>query len=393
MSWKLAALLLVVSAVVAMALWPDVLEVDVARVSRGTILVTIDEEGETRVRDRYIVAAPVAGRLQRIRLEPGDAVRRGQTVARLMPGAPTLLDARTRAELAAGVQAAQASLGQARAERERAAAALDRARSLVRRRQELAEAGIIARDQLEADEAALRAAEEELRASEYALARNEQELEMARVRLERPAPAGRTVDIVAPADGVVLKRFRESEADVPAGDPLIEVGNPADMEIVSDLLSSDAVRVSPGDRVLIEQWGGSNPIEARVRRVEPSGFVKISALGVEEQRVNVIMDFDTGNDAPTQLGDGYRVEVRVVVSEAVNVLTVPIGSLFRNGESWTVFLIEAGQARLRPVQIGQRNDIEAEVVGGLAEGQTVVLHPPDVLADGTRVTERPANGN
>jgi HlyD family secretion protein len=389
-NWRLLAGVLVVAAILAVALWPQTLEVDVVRVSRGTILVTIDEEGETRVRERFIIAAPLAGRLQRIQLEPGDRVVRGRTVARLMPAAPTLLDARTRSELAAGVEAAQAALGRARAERQRASATLDRARSLVSRRKELAEAGIIPRDQLEADEAAMKAAEEEVRAAEYAIRQGEHELQMARVRLEQPTAGGRTIEIVAPADGVVLKRYRESEADVPVGDPLLEVGNAADLEIVSDFLSTDAVRVSPGNRVLIEQWGGSTPLEGRVRRVEPSGFLKISALGVEEQRVNVIVDFDNSTDTPKKLGDGYRVEVRVVVSEVKEALKIPVGSLFRHGEVWAVFTIEDGRARVRELQLAHRNDVEAEIVTGLAEGVPIIVHPPDTLTEGMRVTERVA---
>jgi HlyD family secretion protein len=387
-NWRLLAGVLVVVAILAVALWPQTLEVDVDRVSRGSMLVTIDEEGETRVRERFIIAAPLAGRLQRIQLEPGDRVVRGRTVARLMPAAPTLLDARTRSELAAGVEAAQAALGRASAERQRAGATLDRARSLVRRRKELAEAGIIPRDQLEADEAAMKAAEEEVRAAEYAIRQGEHELQMARVRLEQPTAGGRTIEIAAPADGVVLKRYRESEADVPAGDPLLEVGNPADLEIVSDLLSTDAVRVSPGNRVFIEQWGGGTPLEGRVRRVEPSGFLKISALGVEEQRVNVIVDFDNSTDTPKKLGDGYRVEVRVVVSEVNEALKIPLGSLFRHGEVWAAFTIEDGRARVRELQLGQRNDVEAEIVMGLAEGVPIVIHPPDTLTEGMRVTKR-----
>jgi HlyD family secretion protein len=387
-NWRLLAGVLVVVAILAVALWPQTLEVDVDRVSRGSMLVTIDEEGETRVRERFIIAAPLAGRLQRIQLEPGDRVVRGRTVARLMPAAPTLLDARTRSELAAGVEAAQAALGRASAERQRAGATLDRARSLVRRRKELAEAGIIPRDQLEADEAAMKAAEEEVRAAEYAIRQEEHELQMARVRLEQPTAGGRTIEIAAPADGVVLKRYRESEADVPAGDPLLEVGNPADLEIVSDLLSTDAVRVSPGNRVFIEQWGGGTPLEGRVRRVEPSGFLKISALGVEEQRVNVIVDFDNSTDTPKKLGDGYRVEVRVVVSEVNEALKIPLGSLFRHGEVWAAFTIEDGRARVRELQLGQRNDVEAEIVMGLAEGVPIVIHPPDTLTEGMRVTKR-----
>jgi HlyD family secretion protein len=391
LNWKILAGVAAVGIIVAVAAWPRALEVEVTRVLRGDLLVTIDEEGETRVRRRFVVAAPVAGRLQRIELEPGDTITRGRIVARLLPAVPSLLDPRTRAELAAAIDAAQASLGQARAERERASATLERARSLVKRRRELAQAGVISTDQLEADESALKAAEEDRRAAEYAVARGEHELQIARVRLEQPSAGGRTVEVVAPIDGVVLKRFRESEADVPAGDPLIEIGNPTQLEIVSDLLSTDAVRVMPGSRVLIEEWGGATPLTGRVRRIEPSGFLKTSALGVEEQRVNVIIDFESPSGAPKGLGDGYRVEVRVVVAQVTDAIKVPVGSLFRHGEAWAAFTVSDGRARLRGVQLGQRNDLEAQIVTGLSEGEPIILHPPDTLTDSSRVTERAQN--
>ena len=381
---RLWAVVLVVAAILAVALRPQIIEVDVARASRGDLLITIDEDGETRVRQRFVVAAPVTGRLQRIELEPGDRVVRGQALARLTPSTPELLDSRSRAELSAGVEAAQASLEQARAERDRAMAVLERARALVKRQQELAAAGAIAKDRLEADEAALRVAEEEVRAAEFAISRGEHEVEAARARLAQPATGGGVITVVAPAEGVVLKRLRESERDVPAGDPLLEIGNPADLEVVADLLSTDAVRISPGARVLIDEWGGNKPLSGRVRRIEPSGFLKTSALGVEEQRVNVIIDFD----APPVLGDGYRVEVRVVMAEVTNALKIPVGALFRSGESWAVFTIQENRAHIRPIQLGQRNDAEAEVISGLTEGESIILHPPDTLVEGTQVRTR-----
>jgi HlyD family secretion protein len=187
----------------------------------------------------------------------------------------------------------------------------------------------------------------------------------------------------------VLKRFRESEAVVPAGEPLVEVGDPEGIEVVADLLSTDAVRVSPGDAVLIEQWGGGHALEGRVQRVEPSGFLKVSALGVEEQRVNVIVDFANPTIASRLLGDGYRVEVRIVEAQVENALTVPVGSLFRRGEAWAVFVVgDDGRVRVQEVELGQRNAMIAEVTAGLQEGQRVVLHPPDTLTDDTRVSER-----
>ena len=388
---RLILVVLVVAAIVVMALWPESMEVDVATVSRGPMRVTIDEEGETRVRQRFVVSAPVSGRLQRIELEPGDRVERGRTLlARLLPAESPLIDPRTRGELGAAAEAARAGVGQAQAERERAAAALARARTTLQRREELAKGGAIARDDVEAAETALRAAEEAVRAADFTVTRTQYELELARARLQAPAAGGRPVDVISPVDGVVLKRLRESESVVPPGEPLLEIGDPSRIEIVADLLSTDAVRVPEGAPVLVEQWGGPEALKGRVRRVEPSGFMKVSALGVEEQRVNVIIDVDNPPEMARRLGDGYRVEIRAVVWEAADVVTVPIGSLFRRGDRWSVFVVENATARLQPVELGQRNDIEAQITQGVSPGQTVVLHPPDALAEGTRITIRSA---
>ena len=391
-NWRILAMVAIVLAMLAVALWPESVEVDIARAVRGPLQITIDEEGETRVRERFAVSAPVAARLQRIDLDPGDPVVRGKTVlARLTPAQPTLLDERTQAELTAAVEASRAAVGQARAERERAAAALERVRSLLRRQQGLADAGAISRDELEATQTALRTAEEALRAADFSVNRAEYDLQVARARLQQPASGGRAIEMVSPIDGIVLKRIRESEAVVQPGELLIEVGDPGQLEVVAGLLSSDAVQVRPNARVLIEQWGGGRTLEGRVRRVEPSGFTKISALGVEEQRVNIIIDFADTATATKALGDAYRVEVRVVVWEEPDVLKVPVGSLFRRSDSWAVFKVEGGRARTQLVEIGQRNSTEAQLTKGLDVGQPVVLHPPDTLRDGVRVAERPAS--
>jgi HlyD family secretion protein len=391
-NWRILATAVVVLTILGVALWPAAIEVDVTQAQRGPLQVSIDEEGETRVRERFQVSAPVAGRLQRIGLEPGDPVTRGRTVlARINPAQPTLLDTRMQAELTAAVEASRAAEGQARAERARAAAALARAQSSLRRQQELAESGTISRDELEVAQTALRTAEEAVKAADFNVSRAEYDLQVARARLQQPAAGGRAIEIVSPIDGVVLKRMRESEAVVPAGEPLIEVGNFDHLEVVADLLSTDAVRVRPKARVLIEQWGGGRTLEGRVRRVEPSGFTKVSALGVEEQRVNVIIDFVDPADAARALGDSYRVEVRIVAWEEPDVLKVPVGSLFRRGDEWAVFVIDGGRARTELVELGQRSASEAQVTKGLEAGRPIVLHPPDTLRDGVRVTARAAS--
>jgi HlyD family secretion protein len=386
---RLILSIIVVAAIATVAMWPKSMEVDVVAVARGPMQVTIDEEGETRVRDRFVVSAPVTGRLQRIELEPGDRVVRGQTlVARLMPAESPLIDPRTRGELAAAVEAARAAVGQAQAERDRAAAAQDRARTSLRRQEALAEAGAIARDTLEAAQTALKTTEEAMRAAEFTVTRAEYELQLARARLQAPAAGGGAVPVISPVDGVVLKRLRESESIVPAGEPLLEIGDPTRIEIVSDLLSTDAVQVPPGAPVLVEQWGGPNPLKGTVRRVEPSGFMKVSALGVEEQRVNVLIDLPELPAEARQLGDGYQVEIRIVTWQADDVVKVPVGGLFRRGDDWAVFLVDNGVARLQAVEVGRRNDTEAQIVSGVSPGQSVVLHPPDTLEDGTRVVVR-----
>ena len=385
---RLVAGVVIVLAIVAMAMWPESIEVSAAKVERGAMQVTLDEDGETRIRDKFVVSAPVAGRLQRIELEPGDAVVRGKTVvARLTTADAPLLDPRTRGELEAATEATRAAVGQARAEFERTTAELARARQTLQRQQELMKAGAIAADSLDAAETAVATAEEARKAAEFAVSRSEYELQTARARLQAPAPAGRAVEVVAPVSGVILKRLRESESVVPAGEPLLEIGEPGRSEIVADFLSTDAVRIQLGAQVLIEGWGGSEPLHGRVRRVEPAGFMKVSALGVEEQRVNVLIDFDDPS-AAKRLGDGYRVEVRVVIWREDDVVKVPVGGLFRRGNDWAAFLVDGEQVRLQPVLLGQRNDEEAQVTKGLSPGQTVVLHPPDTLTDGARVRLR-----
>ena len=387
-SGRLAGALLIVAALAAAAVWPERIEVDTARLVRGPLEVTIDEEGETRVLERFIVSAPVAGRLQRVELEPGDPVVCGRTVvARLMSAAAPLLDTRTRGELNAAVEAARAAAGEARARRDRAAATFERTQNSARRQASLAGSGAISRDELETAQTATRTAESELRAAEFAVARTDQELRLARARLVAPAAGGSVVEVRAPVDGVVLRRLRQSESVVPAGEPLIEIADPHQLEVVVDLLSTDATRVSTGDVVWIEDWGGDRPLAARVRRVEPSGFMKVSALGVEERRVNAIIDF-TEPFGVQLLGDGYRVEVRIVVWRQDEVLKVPVGALFRHGDGWAVFEVDHDRARLRTVSIGERNDKEAQILRGLHVEQSVVLHPPDTLADGARITER-----
>jgi len=382
----------IISGLASVALWPRTIAVDVARVSRGPLVVTIDEEGRTRVRDRFVVAAPVTGRLLRIELDPGDRVESGAIIARLQPEPPALLDSRTHAEAVAAVESAQASLEHARAEERRAQAALTQAQRELKRARDLTAAGVTTRRELEVRDADASLAGEALNAAGSAVRAAAAEVERARARTATPAARGTnsagTVVVRAPVAGVVLQRPRESESVVRAGEPLVEIGDPRNIEIVTDLLSTDAVRVKPGARAMLEEWGGEASLEATVRRIEPAGFTKISALGVEEQRVNVVLDLVDSGEECASLGDAYRVEARIVLWEAPDVLKVPTNALFRDGGRWAVYVASDGRARRTFVELGHQTATEAEVTAGLTKGMTVIVHPGDLVRDGGRVAPR-----
>lgn len=391
--WVVVGLALVVLLVLALAPKPQ--PVDLAVIERSSLEVTLDEEGETRVRDRYVVSAPLAGRVLRIELEPGDPVTAGETVlATFQPSAPVMLDARSRAETEAQLRAAEAALGQAKAERERAKAELVFAESEVQRYRRLAEEEIVADEILDNAELRLKTQKQGATAADFQVRTAEHDLELLKVRLmdiEAGPEAGaarQPMEIRSPVDGRVLRRLRESEAVVLAGEPLLEVADPSHLEIVADFLSTDAVRIQAGDPVRIEQWGGDAPLHGTVRRVEPSGFTKVSALGVEEQRVNIIVDFDDARSAWQALGDGFRVEVRVIIWQDDDVLVVPTGALFRHQDGWAVFLETEGKAALTPVELGRRNALGAQVLEGVEAGQRLIVHPSDAIADGVAVEQR-----
>ena len=391
---RLLKIVLVVGVVAAIGFWafkPTPVPADFAEVGRGTLQVTVNEEGRTRVRDRYVVSAPLPGRMKRIELEPGDPVVAGRTVvAQFQPSDPALLDVRTRAELEARVKAAESAVGGARADRERIRADLAFAQSDLKRSRALVEEKVIAPRELEGAERQVESLTRALQSAEFAIRTAEHEVEVARASLiqSRSSGATRAIPLHSPVNGVVLRRLHESEAVVPTGEPLLEIGDLADLEIVSDLLSSAAVRVQPGQPVLIEQWGGDVPLNGRVRLVEPSGFTKISALGVEEQRVNTIIDFADPPGKRPNIGDGYRVEVRIIVWSRDNVLKVPTSSLFRHGDEWAVYVVENDRAVRRTVQIGQRSGLEAELTGGLSGDERIIVYPSDAITDGARVTSR-----
>lgn len=374
----------------ALSLRPNPFPVDVAPVGRGPLKVTLDEEGETRVRDRFVVSAPFTGRILRIELEPGEPVQAGGVLAVLRPAETNLLDVRSRASSEAQVRQAEAALGRARANRQRAGAELKFAQSDLKKVQALGKQGIVSNQEVEAAQLAVETRQELVEAAEFEIRAAQSELAAARAGLLEPGQGagGREYEVRSPVDGVVLRRLRESETVVPAGEPLIEIGDPANLEIVSDLLSTDAARLRPGQAVEIEQWGGGTPLAGRVRRVEPSGFLKISALGVEEQRVNVIIDLAGSPGERRGLGDGFRVEVRVVVWNSPDALQVPTSALFRDEQGWATFVMENGKAVRRRLEVGPQSDRAAAVLSGLKAGEKVILHPSADITDGVEVEER-----
>ena len=378
------------------AFWPQPVPVDMAIIERGDMLVTIDGDGQTRVREIYVVSAPIPGRVLRIDIHAGDEVTAGKTLlATIRPTDPTFLDRRARLQAESTVKAAEAAFALARAERARVQAELDFARAELGRARKLAARGNLSQRDLDRAVLHERTAVAALAQSKAALSMRSYELETAQAALIQPgadgAPAeGATccVDVLAPVDGKVLRVLHESEAVVAAGMPLLELGNPADLEVVVDLLSGDAVRVATGAVVAIEDWGGGNALVGQVRRIEPSGFTKVSALGIEEQRVNVIVDFTESREHWLKLGHGYRVEARIEEWRGAGLLKLPLGALFRDGDDWAVFAVVDGRAVLRRISIGHRNGREAEILDGLGEGDVVVLHPGDRISEGVRIAQR-----
>lgn len=372
------------------ALWPRPLAVETQVVSRGPMRVTLDEQGQTRARVRYVISAPVGGQLERVLLEPGDRVRKGQAVATIVPATPALLDARTAAEARSAVGAAQAALSAARSERERLAAALRYATSQTQRLSDLYAAGGVSRDSFEAAQSQQRSAREALRAAEANEARAAHQLDSARAAVTPGGSRGPAQVLRAPIDGVVLTRQHESAAVVGPGEPVLTIGDPGALEVVADYLSTEAVGIRPGQAAAISNWGGDGELTGRVERVEPGSFTKVSALGVEEQRVNVVIALDPLPESARTLGDAYRVEAHVVVWQSDSALIAPASALFRHGTDWAAYAVAGGKARLRALTIGHRNAQQVEVLSGLTEGDALVVYPPDTLKDGMAVKATPA---
>ena len=373
------------------AFWPAPVAVETAQVTRGRFEETIVEDGKTRVRERYIVAAPLAGTLLRFALRDGDPVAQGEILTSILPNRVALLDPRARQEAEQRLGAAEASLARARALTGRAERVAEQARLDAERTRVLVARGTAPRTRLEHDTLALQTAVRDLEA-----ARSLQDAAAHEVALSRAAlaPESEARDsptpwpVRAPVAGQVLRVLQKSEGPVASGAPLLEIGDPADLEVIADVLTTDAVRIRKGDPVRIEGWGGDRPLRGVVRLVEPGAFTKVSALGVDEQRTNVVIDVTTPLAERAALGDAYRVEVRIVVAALDDTLIVPTGALFRDRAGWAVFVIADGRARRRAVVLAYRGTSEAAVTKGLAANAQVILFPGDTLADGVRVRPR-----
>jgi HlyD family secretion protein len=389
-SFGLMAVAAALLATLAWGFWPRPVLVEVATVGRGPLQVTVEEEGRTRVKDRFVISAPVAAYLRRIALDVGDALTQGQTVAVLEPLRSEVLDPRSRARAEAQVAAAQAAL---KASVEKVAAAraqAEFARAEYARKQKLRASETISRTLLEEAETLARqtAAEEQSAAFEVEAARFD--LEAARTALQYSladdtAIMAVTVELQAPVASRVLRLYHESEGVVSAGEDLIEIGDPLQLEVAVDVLSEDAVQIRPHTRVQFTRWGGDAVLEGVVRTVEPAGFTKISALGVEEQRVWVIADLVSPREAWRFLGDGYRVEARFILWQDADVLQAPASALFHHDGQWAAFVVEGGRARRHRVEVGHRNGLVAEILDGLRAGDRVITHPDDRIEDGVRV--------
>ena len=376
---------------------PQAVPVDMATVGHGPLMVTVDEEARTRVRDVYTVSAPLAGMAQRVDLDAGDRVAAGDTVVTIVPSDPGFLDRRREAEAEAAVSAAEAAWRLAAAEVEEAQARVDFSGREFERAKSLAQRGTISVSALDRAEMTSRTDRATLATAQAGLEVRRFELATARATLTQPdatagTPATCCIHVRAPVGGDVLQVLHESAGVVEPGMPLIEIGDARDLEIMAELLSRDAISVAAGDAVIITDWGGDGDLAGVVRRVEPFGFTKVSALGVEEQRVVAVIDLASEPETWQRLGHGFRVTVRVVTWQGDDVLQVPMAAMFRRGAQWATYVVVDGKARLREIAVGHIGDHAAQVVDGLEAGETVVMHPSTAVTDGTRVVARSAGG-
>jgi HlyD family secretion protein len=380
-----------VSSILVVLLVPQPVPVDVALVEKGLLEQKVVDEGRARVRERYTVSSPVAGTLARIDLNEGDVVEPGMVLARLLPLPSPLLDPRARQVAVQRLASTVDTQRQTAATVARADTALEQARRELARVEALSKQGALPASQLEQAGADARMREAELASARFSEQVATHDIEQARAALERFAPGGHgsdQFDVTSPVHGQVLHVLHKSEGVVDAGKPLLEVGDPQALELVVDVLSQDAVSVRPGMTARLLHWGGAAPLLAKVRRVEPSAFTKTSALGVDEQRVNVVLDPDGPPDAWRSVGDGFSAEVEITVWSKPDVVQVPTSALFRHGADWAVFVVTDGKAVLRDVQTGHRGPLTTELLDGLRPEETVILHPGASVRGGIRVAHR-----
>jgi HlyD family secretion protein len=384
-------------AVVLLLVWllvssflPRPVVVEAGRVTRGDLTVSLEGEGKTRLKERYTLEAPIAGTLARVEVHPGDAVTAGALIASLSPSTSALLDPQSRAVAEARLRSAQAARRQARATVDRAATVLRQAQLHLERTRQLSQLGAAERVMLEQAETEAQARQSEVRAAQFAEQVAGHEVEFAQAALRRGAGGAdaEALGLTSPVDGRVLRVPREDEGPVAAGAPIVEVGDPRNLEVVADVLTRDAVSLRPGLEAVIGRWGGDRPLRGRVRVVEPSAFTKVSPLGVEEQRVNVVIGLDPDRPADDGLGEAYAVDVTFVLSRRTGVLRVPASAIFRHEEGWAAFVVRGGKARLQRVTLGPNDSITFELRGGLTEGETVILHPGELVREGVRVAVR-----
>jgi len=391
MGWLLLAI--IIAAALFYGFRPSSILVETAHVTRAPLRVSVTEEGKTRVIDRYVISAPVPGFLRRIDLNVGDVVKRDQVVAMLEPLRSNVLDPRARAEATARAAAAEAALLGAQQNAKAAKADADVAAASLKRAKDLYAAKNISRERYDESVARGQMTKAALRSAEFAVDVARYNVEAARTALQYSAAdennvSDETVEVKATVNGNVLNVYRESEGVVNAGESLMEIGDPTGLEIAVDVLSADAVRIVPGTRVLLQNWGGDGMLDGEVRTVEPVGFTKISALGVEEQRVLVIIDITSPRESWDKLGDGYRVEAEFVLWEQDNVLQIPASALFRQNDGWAVFTVNQDKAHIREIKLGQRGGFAVEIASGLDENDIVIIHPGDTVEEGARVETR-----
>ncbi|WP_296448797.1 efflux RND transporter periplasmic adaptor subunit [Rhodoferax sp. UBA5149] len=384
---------LLMLALLGWAFMPTPTEVEIAAVTQGRFERAVQEDGKTRLRDRYVVSTPLTGRVARINLKQGDTVERNATVATLWPVSPALLDARARAEQGARIGAMQASVARAQANVGRAGAALEQARAELKRSETLAQQGFVSPTQNETGRLNVRLREKELESARQEEAAARHELDQSRIVLQQfsqsPQDAQqRAYEIKAPVSGKVLKVPQQSEGVVAAGTPLMELGDPTQLEVVVDILTEDAAQIKPGTMVQLANWGGPDVLAGRVRLIEPAAFTKVSALGVEEQRVNAIIDITSAPEKWQTLSDGFKVDVRVLVQVVENAVKVPVSALFPLGARSALFVLDKGHARLREIEVAARNGVDAWVKSGLTKGTQVIVYPDTKLKDGDRVKAR-----